>query len=72
MRDVSIWQMDVEKDMETQFAEVQVALSKLTNHKHASDEITKIHEMSQVIIFGGCFELIFIRWFYTFLLLQIN
>ena len=40
--------MDVEKEMEAQFAEVQAALSKLPTHKIPAEEASKIHEMSQV------------------------
>jgi len=42
--------MDVEKEMEAQFAEVQAALSKLPNNKIPAEEASKIHEMSQANI----------------------
>ncbi|XP_005112270.1 histone deacetylase complex subunit SAP130-A [Aplysia californica] len=42
--------MEVEKDMEAQFAEVQAALSKLPSHKIPGEEAVKIHEMSQANI----------------------
>ena len=39
--------MDVEKDMQEQFSEVQAALAQIPSHKISSDEAIKIHEMSQ-------------------------
>ncbi|XP_059163699.1 histone deacetylase complex subunit SAP130-A-like [Physella acuta] len=42
--------MDVEKDMQEQFSEVQAALAQIPSHKISSDEAIKIHEMSQANI----------------------
>ena len=41
-------QMEVEKDVETQFAEVQAALNTLPHPRGATEDNLKIHEMSQV------------------------
>ncbi|KAH9508731.1 hypothetical protein Btru_049757 [Bulinus truncatus] len=42
--------MDVEKDIQVQFSEVQAALAQIPSHKMTSEESLKIHEMSQANI----------------------
>ncbi|CAL1527860.1 unnamed protein product [Lymnaea stagnalis] len=42
--------MDVERDMQEQFSEVQAALAQIPTHKMNSEEAIKIHEMSQANI----------------------